>query len=289
MNKTSTKRSAQERKAQAEALHASIIDQVQQLTDSGQWQSFLDFARSFHQYSLNNILLILAQRPDATMVAGYRQWQDKGRQVRKGETGIRMFGHSTNKLPQTQDDTEDDPRAVNYFPVLTVFDIAQTEAIDGAPAIPPDPVQKLTGDNDHGILAPLTENLRTAGWAIAREHLGHANGYTDPARHLVVIDRDLSPAQTAKTLLHETAHIQLDHTADLKEYRTQRGRMEVEAESVAYILAGLAGLDTSTYSIGYITGWSAADPDLVRETANHVLEAVHAIRPALASDKALEK
>ncbi|SDL93152.1 ArdC-like ssDNA-binding domain-containing protein [Microbacterium azadirachtae] len=289
MNKKSTTNSAEERKAHAEALHAAIIEQVQQLTESGQWQRFLDFARSFHQYSLNNVLLILAQRPDATMVAGYRQWQNKGRQVRKGETGIRIFGHSTKNLPNAEDDPSEDQRAVHYFPVLTVFDIAQTEAIDGAPAIPTDPVQKLTGDNDRGILTPLAEHLRRAGWMIAREHLWQANGYTDPARHLIVIDHNLSPAQTAKTLLHEAAHIQLDHTADLKEYRTHRGRMEVEAESVAYILAGLAGLDTSTYSIGYITGWSAADPDLVRETANHVLEAVHAIHPALASDESLEK
>jgi len=76
VNKKSTTNSAEERKAHAEALHAAIIEQVQQLTESGQWQRFLDFARSFHQYSLNNVLLILAQRPDATMVAGYRQWQN---------------------------------------------------------------------------------------------------------------------------------------------------------------------------------------------------------------------
>ncbi|WP_431198323.1 ArdC-like ssDNA-binding domain-containing protein [Leifsonia xyli] len=54
------------------------MKQVQQLTDSGQWRAFLEFARSFHTYSLNNLLLILAQKPEATMVAGFRQWQAKG-------------------------------------------------------------------------------------------------------------------------------------------------------------------------------------------------------------------
>jgi hypothetical protein len=91
MNTTPTRHSAEERKAQAEALHASILEQVEQLAESGQWRRFLDFARSFHQYSLNNLLLILAQNPDATMVAGYRQWQTKGRQVRKNESDRRRI------------------------------------------------------------------------------------------------------------------------------------------------------------------------------------------------------
>jgi hypothetical protein len=85
-------RSTEERQAEAEALHASIVKQVQQLADNGQWRAFLELARSFHNYSLNNLLLILAQKPDATMVAGFRQWQTKGRQVHKGEKSIKFFG-----------------------------------------------------------------------------------------------------------------------------------------------------------------------------------------------------
>ncbi len=46
MGKQVTRRTPEERKAQAEALHASIADQVQQLTDSDQWRNFLDFTRS---------------------------------------------------------------------------------------------------------------------------------------------------------------------------------------------------------------------------------------------------
>ena len=103
MNTTPIKHSAEDRKAQAEALHASILEQVEQLAESGQWRRFLDFARSFHQYSLNNLLLILAQNSNATMVAGYRQWQAKGRQVSKNETAIKIFGHRTKK---TSNDNE---------------------------------------------------------------------------------------------------------------------------------------------------------------------------------------
>lgn len=274
MNRTSTRHSAEERKAQAEALHASILEQVERLSQSGQWRRFLDFARSFHQYSLNNLLLILAQKPDATMVAGYRQWQAKGRQVRKNETAIKIFGHSTKKIgndDENESTEREQQRTIHYFPVLSVFDISQTDPIPGATPVPENPAQHLTGDDDHGVLQPLTAYLHSDGWAVLREPLTHANGYTDTNRHVVVIGRDLAPEHAAKTLIHEAAHIKLQHIDDVNEYRQHRGRMEVEAESVAYIVGGLNGFDTSAYSIGYIDGWADEDLDLIREIAARVL------------------
>ena len=273
MPNTSHKRTTDERKAQAAALHASIVEEVQRLTESGQWRRFLDFARSFHTYSLNNVFLILAQNPDATMVAGFRQWQTKGRQVRKGETSIKIFGCSTRKIGDTDNDANDEEQHIaHFFPVLSVFDISQTDPIDGIPQ-PENPVRNLTSDNDHGVLAPLTAHLENRGWTIRRQALTQANGYSDPVGRVVVLERELRPAQAAKTLLHEAAHIHLRHTDSLKEYCQHRGQMEVEAESVAYIVAGLSGLDTSAYSIGYITGWADEDLSLIRETATRVLEA----------------
>ena len=88
---TSTK-TAEERRAEAEELQATIAEQVEALRESEAWARFLDFAQSFHRYSLGNLLLIFAQRPEATHVAGYRTWQKLNRQVRKGERGIRIFG-----------------------------------------------------------------------------------------------------------------------------------------------------------------------------------------------------
>jgi antirestriction protein ArdC len=285
MKNTTTKRSAEQRKAQAEALHASIIDQVQQLADSGQWQKFLDFARSFHSYSLNNLLLILAQNPDATMVAGFRQWQTKGRQVRKGETSIKIFGYRTKKTTTTDEEnsTDQEELTVHYFPVLSVFDITQTDPIDGAAAAVENPVHQLTGDHDHAVLQPLTAHLEGNGWTVTHETLAQANGYTNAERHTIVLRRNLAPEQAAKTLIHEAAHIHLGHTENLNEYRQHRGRMEVEAESVAYIVAGLRGFDTSDYSIGYITGWANQDANLIRETASRVLNATQAIADVITS------
>ncbi|GAB3584535.1 hypothetical protein GCM10027406_31100 [Leifsonia lichenia] len=273
-------RDAEDRQAAAEALHASIVEQVQQLADSGQWRAFLEFARSFHNYSLNNLLLILAQNPDATMVAGFRQWQAKGRQVRKGEKSIKIFGYrekTTETATDANEPTEDEGRVTRYFPTLSVFDITQTDPIDGADPLPRDPTQRLIGEHDHGIITPLTNHLESRGWRISREPLAHDSGYTDPETLHVILAESISAEQAAKTLIHETAHIELHHIDSVEEYRQHRGRMEVEAESVAYVVAGLCGFDTSAYSIGYITGWSDEDVTVIRDSAARVLAAAHTI------------
>lgn len=273
-------RSAQDRQAEAEALHASIVEQVQRLRESGQWRAFLNLARSFHNYSLNNVLLILAQNPNATMVAGFRQWQVRGRQVRKGEKSIKIFGYQEKKTDRGVDvdeTNENDTRVHRYFPTLSVFDITQTDPIEGADPLPENPTRRLTGSHDHGVIAPLTAYLKSREWSVHRAPLIDANGYTDPESRRVILASGIAPEQAGKTLLHETAHIELHHTDDVDEYRSHRGRMEVEAESVAFIVSGLNGFDTSAYSIGYITGWADEDVTVIRDTATQVIKAAHAI------------
>src|SRR5690554_4014174 len=48
-------------------LEQGILD----IMDSEKYKAYLKMQSQFHSYSFNNTLLILMQRPDATMVAGY--------------------------------------------------------------------------------------------------------------------------------------------------------------------------------------------------------------------------
>lgn len=274
---------AEERRAQAEQLHESIAEQVATLTDSDKWRQFLDFIGGFHSYSLNNVLLILSQSPTATRVAGFRAWQQKGRQVRKGERGIRIFGYSPRKITDENGDPELDengqPKTRAAFPILTVFDIAQTDASDPAQAEPWKIAHQLDGDDDAGVYGAIRAHLEATGWTVDDEELpGDQNGYTDPATRRVAIDSRLAPAQRAKTALHEAAHVVLGHVdEEHAEYIAHRGIKECEAESVAYVVAGLLGIDTSAYSIGYVAGWVDGDVAAIRSTAADVLRAVHTL------------
>ena len=123
VRKIKNRKTAEERRAHAEELQDSIAEQVDQLRHSEQWARFLKFAQSFHCYSLGNLLLILDQCPNATRVAGFRQWQAKGRQVRKGERAIRIFGYAQKKITagRAKDEdqvetTEDGQKVVTLLP-----------------------------------------------------------------------------------------------------------------------------------------------------------------------------
>src|SRR5699024_11202484 len=101
--KIKTRKTANQRRAQAEALQQQITDQLEALRDSGQCEQFLDVAQNFHNYSLNNLLLILGQNPNASRVAGFRKWQELNRQVRKGEKSLKIFGYGDNKMTAEQE------------------------------------------------------------------------------------------------------------------------------------------------------------------------------------------
>ena len=275
----------EEKKAQAEALHNSISDQVEQLRNSERWTAFLDFAQAFHAYSLNNLLLILSQRPEASHVAGFRKWQSLGRQVCKGETGIRIFGYSTKKITEEDENGESQEKKITRFPILSVFDISQTELIEGVKDAGTITAQ-LTGADDFGIVDALSTYLVGEGWTVEHRPIsGQRNGYTDPEHMTVILDSDLSPEHMAKTLIHETAHVLLRHCEDMAEYALHRGLMETEAESVAYVVAGLVGFDTSAYSVGYIAGWADGDIDLIKSTASRVLRTAHQVAAILTPDE----
>jgi antirestriction protein ArdC len=256
-------------------VHGRLADQVSQLVKGDQWQAMLRAAARFHTYSLNNVLLIHLQFPAASRVAGYRTWQSLGRQVRRGETGIAILAPVTYKV-QVEEDQDEHPevKQLRGFKVELVFDISQT---DGEP-IPEVPPVLLEGDGPLDLWNSLADLVKTEGYEIRRGKCTHvtANGETDPLTHTVTVHDDLSPLQAIKTLTHELAHIRLGHVENLSTYHLCRGRCEVEAESVAFVVLLEAGYDASSYSTPYVAGW-ADDPKVIHETAQRVITAARGI------------
>jgi hypothetical protein len=90
------------------------------------WQAFLTMAAKPHGYSANNVLLIASQAPWACQVAGYRTWQQLGRQVRAGEKGVAILAPCRYRT--AGDNGGDDPEpppdriVVRGFRVVHVFD-----------------------------------------------------------------------------------------------------------------------------------------------------------------------
>jgi hypothetical protein len=247
-----------------EELQAQIERGVGELVEGEDWRRWLEVAARFPRYSFRNTLLIRLQCPDASAVMGYRAWQGLGRQVRAGERGIRILAPC---LYKRDDETDEPTRVLRGFKAASVFDFSQTE---GEPLPKPAAVTLLEGDAPAGLWDALTSQVVGEGFTLERAELpGTANGTTDFGTRTVTVRVGLSAAQAAKTLAHELAHV-LIHNGT--EYSAGcRGRAEVEAESVAYVVCQAAGLVTSGYSFGYVAHWSGGDTKVIQETAERVV------------------
>jgi antirestriction protein ArdC len=223
---------------------ARITDTLTQLTTDARWPEFLRVMAKFHRYSLNNTLLIFAQRPEATMVNGYRAWPALGRQVQKGERGITILAPL---VKWEQDENQEVTVRVVGFRTVSVFDVAQThgEPVRGLPE------RLLTAK--HGSLLAAVE--AAIPFPVSRvPDLGGANGVFHTRDRTIALLDHLAPDMQVKTLLHEWAH-GLRSPEDTR----SRGEEEVVAESTAYVVASHFGLDTRAYSVAYVASWSRGD------------------------------
>lgn len=263
---------------QRQDLRASRLEQARErleagvaelLTDGNAWTRWLQLQSKLHRYSFNNVMLILQQRPDATMVAGFNKWVELGRHVRKGEQAIWILAPFTRKRDEVDDETGEETQVRStYFAPVPVFDLSQT---DGDPLpVPPTPVL-LEGDSPElrDRFATVARALEADGWTVKVEANSlDANGVTYWDRKLVSVRPGMSDAQSLKTLVHEWAHATLH--ADVDRATVHRGRREVEADSVAFLVLAGIGVDSSSYSFPYVAGWSEGDPKVVVEVAQRV-------------------
>ncbi|HJI63126.1 MAG TPA: antirestriction protein ArdA [Ruminococcus bromii] len=254
-------------------ITARLEQGVQAIFDSDSYKEFLTAMSKFHDYSLNNTILIAMQ--GGNLVMGFRQWEKEfDRHVKKGEKGIKIFAPAPYKVKKLVDKIDPETRkpmldregkpikeekeiTVPAFKVITVFDISQTEGKE----FPDLSVKPLLADVEQyeDFFAALE---KASPVPIAFEQITNgANGYFSLTDKRIAIKEGVSELQAVKTAIHEIAHAKL-HDVDLnappeEQNRVDRHTREVEAESVAYTVCQHFGLDTSDYSFGYVAGWSS--------------------------------
>ena len=277
-----------------DSIMQSLESGVEELFTSNRYQEFLKTMAKIHNYSFNNTMLIAMQRPDATLVTSYKNWQSMGRQVMKGEKGITIIAPAPYKKMKEKEVLDENQRPimgtdgkpkteqveviVPHFKAVTVFDIAQTSG---------EPIQTLAPE----LLTAAVQDFDSFMQAIQKispvpirfdEIDGNANGYYHNADKEIVIKKGLSESQTLKTAIHETVHAKLHDKEIMESLGVEKDRLtkEVEAESVAYCVCSSFDLDTSDYSFPYIAGWSSsremkemkASMDVIRKTAGEMID-----------------
>ena len=294
-------------------ITARLEQGVQAIFDSDRYKEFLTAMSKFHDYSLNNTILIAMQ--GGNLVMGFRQWEKEfDRHVKKGEKGIKIFAPAPYKVKKLVDKIDPETRkpmldregkaikeekeiTVPAFKVITVFDISQTEGKE----FPDLSVKPLLADVEQyeDFFAALE---KASPVPIAFEQITNgANGYFSLTDKRIAIKEGVSELQAVKTAIHEIAHAKL-HDVDLnappeQQNRVDRHTREVEAESVAYTVCQHFGLDTSDYSFGYVAGWSSgkemtelkASLETIQATAKELITEIEGLKASLETIQATAK
>jgi len=293
------------RAAQLASAQEVLAAEVSRLVTGGDWAAYLSVQARMHDYSANNVLLIHAQHarafaegrvaaPEPSQVAGYATWKALGRPVVRGQHGYlvlaplkgarrvavgpegaeRRLGPGEQPGPGEQLRVE---RRVRGFRAETVFDVSQTEG-----AALPEPARPvlLGGQAPAGLGQAVADFVRARGYRVGTvagaNELGGANGTTDFVSHQVLVRADMDDAAMVKTLVHEAAHVILHEGPPGR--HLPRALREVEAESVAFVVAAVHGMPTGEYSFPYVASWAgAAAIEAVAATQGRVARAAKEI------------
>lgn len=305
-----------DREAKLVELHEHLVASVETLVTGDEWKRALEFAARFRTRSFNNTLLIWWQHeaayrqgrvpnPMPTYIAGFKQWQALGRRVIAGQRGYMIFAPLTARFatsaPMDADswrrlDRNERPRAgeivrprmVGVRPAF-VWDVSQT---DGRP-LPELPMPTLLhGEAPPGLWDGLATIVRDEGFSLSMAtdatELRGANGVTDFGARAVIVRGNMDAAARVKTLAHELAHIRMHEPES--DASSHRGIGEVEAESVALMIGAAHGMDTSDYTIPYVSSWANAveakkATEVVQETGERVRRTAGAILDRLPTTK----
>src|SRR4051794_4535635 len=206
-------RNDQQRDERMQQVLATLEQGIETILNSDGYRDYLAMASKFHGYSFANVALILAQKPEASRVAGFQIWKRLGRFVKKGEKGIQiMVPHKARIAPE--DESADPLYVLRGFGVGYVWDVSST---DGQPLAEPPAVHEPEGEHEEAerITAALTRHALSEGVTIVREFQGAQRGYWHPTRREIGIRADLTGISEAKTTAHEVAHFLADHRGNV--------------------------------------------------------------------------
>ncbi len=267
-----------------------VEEGIRKAFSNDHYRDYLRVVSRFHTYSFNNTVLIAAQKPDATLCAGFNAWKFKyGRHVKKGEKGFRIIAPVRVKETVQEEKTDPNtgqpifgedgqlvtsPKVVwkQRFCASTVFDIGQTEG-NPMPENPQIKLRQLIGTKDgfDAFMAGLGD-ISHLQVRFAKMPEGTDSFYDADSRE-IVIREGMEQKATLKAAVREVSQRLLhdrEQDGNGNADKTQETR-ELETASTAYIICDHFGLDTSDFSFPSLDSWSSGqDLKALRESGNTI-------------------
>ena len=285
------KKSAETIRNEVNEAYAELENGLQKLMSSEKYLDFLNTMAERPRYSFNNTVLVYLQKPDATFLAGYGKFRETyGHQVIQGEKGIKIFAPIIRKkknnlleeeIEKSKDNKEEkEEETIVGFRMVKIFDISQTKPImektEEGNEIPCKKAQKLIDSLSYLKMVNLwveDEEFQEELLAAAKDmidipvmeeelspDLGGYFRFKDKDNLHIVLNNKFGITSRFTTLLHEWTHYHLHNPFKKEtEWITEKFKKqdkEIQAESVAYIVAKHFGIDSSPESFKYVASWS---------------------------------
>jgi hypothetical protein len=228
----------------------SLIHASKSYRHSSAFQEMITFMARFRDYAPYNNMLVKVQNPSCSFYAREKDWCDRfGRYLKEDARPMLILAP--------------------MHPIMLVYDIDQTE---GAPL--PEKLTKFAnfeGEFDLKWLNRMRENAESYRIRVDIKQLTSTNaGFATMARGTgdwkmrIVLHDELNDTSCFGVLCHELAHILLGHLGADRDLwwpcrsNLTRQTVEIEAESVAYIVTSRLGLKGS--SAAYVSGYLKNGP-----------------------------
>lgn len=291
-----------EREERLRALQEKLTSGVEQLVTGEDWKRAIEFAARFRSRSFSNTLLIalahaeafekgLVPSPYPTYVAGYKQWQQLDRHVRRGMSGYQIVAPVVARFASSNPADPDSWRRVRRGEPASPGEVTRSRMVGVRPAyvwdvsgtdgpdVPERPIPVLLkGQAPPGLREGLVAEIEANGFRVVEVpdavSIHGANGLTDFVSRTVSYRVDVDDASQVRTLGHELGHL-LMHDPSNGDWVQHRGIGEVEAESFALMLSAAHQMDSSDYTIPYVASWADSVPgktpvEVVQATADKV-------------------
>lgn len=275
----------------AKGLNEHLKMGLKEYVNSDQYKKYLDTISKFHNYSRRNIDLIHQQKPDATLIAGAKKWNESfERYINKGEKGFTIYAPSEYKVKDLNGDfvLDKDGKVktnIRFIPVK-VFDVSQTNGKELS-------LNSVELENNvenyvdiYKALKEIADKDNIKIVFVDKELMPRAYGSYTPAKNTIELRKGMGQGDTLSTLIHELAHAKYQSKIiTTEEYALN----ELHAESIAYVTSKHLGLDTSNQSFGYLNSYMKDRKDFT--DLDRVIDKIHSDAKDLINkiDTTLEK
>lgn len=231
-------------------------------TDGKKYEEYLDIQSRFDRYTPNNVLLIMAQRPDAQRLGDYGYWREQGVYIKRRES------HSPILILEPGKEYEREDGSIGtYYNAKKLYDISQTTARER--------IVTMDKADDRALVRALVNNPPVNIISKEANQIPEKkNALFIPEENCIYVKKGMNVEGIFRSLIPELVHAELSDGSISYDRRAS----ELHAMSVTYMLCNKFGIDTKGISLADSTKtFEKMEPKQVRGELSKMRDVMNTI------------